>query len=145
MALTKATGGIYKMQDVRFNSVDEFLDYLPADELKITERLRKIIFDCVPYIKEKLSYNVPFYKINKGMFFIWRASVLWGKAKTYTGVRFGFQQGYLLTDDTNYLDKSNRKQVYYRDFNQLKEIDTDLLKSYIYEAVAVDEQFKKNK
>ncbi len=145
MALTKATGGIYKMQDVRFNSVDEFLDYLPADELKITERLRKIIFDCVPYIKEKLSYNVPFYKINKGMFFIWPASVLWGKAKTYTGVRFGFQQGYLLTDDTNYLDKSNRKQVYYRDFNQLKEIDTDLLKSYIYEAVAVDEQFKKNK
>jgi hypothetical protein len=145
MALKKTTGGGYKMQDVRFSSVDEFLDYLPDDELKITERLRKIIFDCAPHIKEKLSYNVPFYKINKGMFFIWPASVLWGKSKTYTGVRFGFQQGYQLTNETDYLDKGDRKQVYYKDYKNLKEIDTDLLKSYVYEAIAVDEQFRKTK
>lgn len=131
------------MQDVHFNSIDEFLDYLPAGELKIVERLRKIIFDCVPHITEKLSYNVPFYKMNKGMFFIWPASVLWGKTKSYEGVRFGFQQGYLLTDELNYLDKGERKQVYYKDYLTIKEIDADLLRTYIFEAVMVDKQFKK--
>lgn len=133
------------MQDVSFSSVDEFLDYLPDHELKIAERLRKIIFDCVPGITEKLSYNVPFYKMNKGMFFIWPASILWGKTKSYEGVRFGFQQGYLLTDDQNYLDKGNRKQVYYRDFLTIRDIDTDLLRSYIFEALIIDGQFKKKK
>lgn len=133
------------MQSVEFRSVDEFLDYLPADELTIVERLRKIIFDSVPYITEKLSYNVPFYKVNKGMFFIWPSAILWGKAKSYHGVRFGFQQGYLLTDEINYLDKGDRKQVFYRDFLSLKDIDTELLKTYIFEAVVVDEQFKKKK
>ncbi len=133
------------MQDVRFGSIDEFLGYLPADELKITERLRKIIFDSVPGIAEKLSYNVPFYKINKGMFFIWPSAILWGKTKSYSGVRFGFQQGFLLTDEMNYLDKGDRKQVYYKDFLSFKDIDTDLLKSYIYEAAMIDAQFRKKK
>jgi len=133
----------FRMQDVHFNSIDEFLDYLPAGELKIVERLRKIIFDCVPHITEKLSYNVPFYKMNKGMFFIWPASVLWGKTKSYEGVRFGFQQGYLLTDELNYFDKGERKQVYYKDYLTIKEIDADLLRTYIFEAVMVDKQFKK--
>ncbi len=133
------------MQDVRFDSIDEFLDYLPAAELKMVERLRKMIFECVPQITEKLSYNVPFYKMNKGMFFIWPASILWGKTKSYEGVRFGFQQGYLLTDNQNYLDKGDRKQVYYHDFTNLNEIDAELLRSYIFEAAFVDEQFKVKK
>ena len=133
------------MQDVSFRSVDDFLDYLPEDELKIVERLRKISFDCVPGITEKLSYNVPFYKMNKGMFFIWPAPVLWGKAKTYDGVRFGFQQGFLLTDEINYLDKGDRKQVYYKDFLNIKDIDIELLRTYIFEAMLVDGQFGKKK
>jgi hypothetical protein len=134
-----------KMQDVSFRSVEEFLDYLPEDELKIVERLRKIIFDCVPGVTEKLSYNVPFFKMNKGMFFIWPSAVLWGKTKTYDGVRFGFQQGFLLTDEKNYLDKGDRKQVYYKDFLSIKDIDTELLSTYIFEALLVDGRFRKKK
>ena len=91
-----------KMQNVSFKNVDEFLDFLPADELEITEVLRKLIFSCVPGITERLSYNTPFYKKNKGMFFIWPASVLWGNKKSYSGVRFGFQQGYLMSDELNF-------------------------------------------
>ena len=133
------------MQDVHFHSVDEFLDFLPDDELKITQLLRKLIFECAPGITEKLSYNVPFYKMNKGMFFIWPAAILWGKTKSYTGVRFGFQQGYLMADDLDYLDKGDRKQVYYRDFLKTGDIDADLLRSYIFEALIIDKQFKKKK
>ena len=59
-----------KMQDVSFRNIDEFLEYLPDAELKTVNLLRKIIFDCVPNIKEKLSYNVPFYKKIKECFLI---------------------------------------------------------------------------
>ena len=131
-----------KMQDVSFRNVDEFLEFLPEDELKTVKLLRQIIFDCVPNISEKLSYNVPFYKKNKGMFFIWPASILWGKKKSYSGVRFGFQQGYLLRDDLNILIKGNRKQVYYLDFSISNDIDIDILKTYIFDAVLIDEQLK---
>ena len=131
-----------KMQDVSFRNVDEFLEFLTEDEIKTVNLLRKIIFDCVPNINEKLSYNVPFYKKNKGMFFIWPASVLWGKKKSYSGVRFGFQQGYLLRDDLNILIKGNRKQVYYLDFLNSNDIDIDILKTYIFDAVLIDEQLK---
>ncbi len=131
------------MQNVSFRNVDEFLEFLPEDELKIVSLLRKIIFDCSPHITEKLSYNVPFYKLNKNIFFIWPASILWGKTKSYQGVRLGFTSGYLMQDELNYLDKGNRKQMYYKDFTEIKNMDIDLLKVYIYEALMVDERFKK--
>ena len=131
-----------KMQDVSFRNIDEFLEFLPIEELNVVKQLRKIIFDCVPNITEKLSYNVPFYKKNKGMFFIWPASILWGKKKSYSGVRLGFQQGYLLEDDLNILNKGDRKQVYYLDFTNLKDIDVDVLKTYIFDAVLIDERLK---
>ena len=133
------------MQNVSFNNVDEFLEFLPEDELKLVKFLRRIIFDCVPGVTEKLSYNVPFYKKNKSIFFIWPASVLWGKKQSYKGVRFGFQQGYLLNDEINYLDRGDRKQVYWRDFTNIKDIDIDLLKAYIFEAEIIDDGFKKKK
>ena len=131
--------------NVKFSSVDEFLDFLPVDELKVVEFLRRIVFNCIPDITEKLAYNVPYYKRNKNICFIWPASVLWGKKKTYEGVRFGFTSGYLLQDEMNYLDKGDRKQVYWKDFTEIKEIDVDLLKTYIFDAYIIDQSFSKIK
>ena len=128
------------MQNVSFNSVEEFLEFLPEDELKMTERLRKIVLNAYPDLTEKLSFNVPFYKLHRNICFIWPASVLWGKTKTYEGVRFGLTYGYLLTDENNYLVKDNRKQVYWKDFTSVKEIDTELLQSFIYESILIDQE-----
>jgi hypothetical protein len=127
-----------KMQEVNFRSVEEFLDYLPEDELKITLRLREIVLDCIPNVKEKLAYQVPYYSLKKRICFIWPASVLWGKKQTYTGVRFGFTSGYLLNDPEGYLEKGNRKEVYWRDFQQVSEIDEDMLKAFIFQSVEID-------
>lgn len=126
------------MQDVQFKTIDDFLDYLPADELRIVQKLRTLVLDCIPECTEKLSYNVPFYKRKKNICFIWPASVLWGNTKTYTGVRFGFTSGYLLQDAENYLVKENRKQVYWRDFTKLNAGDMEILRSYLFEAVEID-------
>jgi hypothetical protein len=127
-----------RMQKVRFRSVDEFLDYLPAEERVITEILREIILDSIPGVKERLSYNVPFYKSRAGICFIWPSSVLWGSRKTYEGVRLGFIQGHLLRDELGYLDMGTRKQVAYHDYLKEADIDLDLLKTFIFDAVRVD-------
>lgn len=131
-----------KFQSVHFGNLDEFLEFLPEDELRIFRFLRNIVLDCLPDCTEKLSYNVPYYRKNRGICFLWPASVTWGKKKTYEGVRLGFNYGYLLNDAINYLNKGNRKQVYWRDFTDTKNIDTGLLKSYLYEAEVLDQQFK---
>ena len=140
---TKGKNPKRKMQNVDFGSVDEFLDFLPDDELQITLHLRNLIFETVPDIHEKLSFNVPFYSRNKGLFFIWPASILWGSKKSYSGVRLGFQQGYLLQDDLNYLEKGSRKQVFMKDFHHLSEIDDQVLTVYFYEALQIDREFKR--
>lgn len=141
---TEPVQGKHKMQNVSFTDIDDFLAFLPEDELKIVRLLRKIIFSCIPDIEEKISYNVPFYKRHSNICYIWPSSVLWGNVKN-TGVQFGFNKGYLMNDDMNYLEKGNRKQVYWKTFHSIKEIDTDLLKVYIFEAALVDEEIKKNK
>lgn len=126
------------MRNVRFESVDEFLEFLPEDELRVVNFLRKVVLDCIPEATEALSYNVPYYKLRRKICFIWPASVLWGKSKTYEGVRFGFTKGYLLRDETGYLDRGTRKQVYWKDFARVSDIDVLLLKSYLFEAVMID-------
>ena len=131
-----------KFQSVNFKSIDEFLDYLPEDELKMTKLLRKLVLDCIPNCQEKLSYNVPFYKVHKTICFIWPSCIKWGHSQTNRGVRFGFQNGNLLSDDADYLDKGNRKQVYWKDFYSVKEIDVDLLKAFIFEAAIIDQDRK---
>jgi hypothetical protein len=124
-----------KMQDVSFGNAEEFLEFLPEAELKIVILLRKLVLHCMPECVEKLSYNVPFYKKYSNICFIWPSSVNWGDNMKQRGVRFGFSNGYLLTDEIGYLDKGERKQVYWRDFYSAKDVDVDLLKSYIFEAV----------
>jgi hypothetical protein len=133
-----------RMQDVDFTTIEELLVFLPEDELKITELLRKIIFSCIPDIEEKISYNVPFYKRHSNICYIWPSSVQWGNVKN-TGVQFGFNKGYLLTDEINYLEKGTRKQVYWKTFHSIKEVNVDLLKAYIFEAVLVDEEQMKKR
>tara|TARA_R110000868_G_scaffold403157_1_gene680146 strand:+ start:27121 stop:27306 length:186 start_codon:yes stop_codon:yes gene_type:complete len=48
-------------QEIEFTSIQEFLDYLPEEELEIVLFLRKIVLECMPDCKERLAYNVPFY------------------------------------------------------------------------------------
>ena len=128
------------MQNVSFDSLEEFFDFLPDEEYELVRYLRAIILDCMPNCKEKLSFNVPFFKRRANVCFLWPASVLWGKKKTYEGVRLGFSKGYLLHDDIQYLEKGNRKQVYWRDFKSKAEVDIDILRAYIYDAIRVDDE-----
>ena len=137
--MSKKAKSSKKMQEVDFRSIDEFLAFLPEEELVIVEKLRKLVFYCLPDAREKLSFNVPYYYHHRDFCFIWPASVTWGKKKTYEGVRFGFAYGNQIADETGYLEKGGRKQIYWKDFTSIKEIDVEILQAYIYEAIYIDE------
>jgi len=55
----------------------------------------------------------------------------------------GFTQGYLLQDEIGYLDRGGRKQVYWKDFTNMGQMGEDLLKSYLFEAVIIDQELAK--
>ncbi|MBP7239934.1 MAG: DUF1801 domain-containing protein [Saprospiraceae bacterium] len=133
-----------KMQNVHFESMDEFLDYLPEDELNIVLKLRDLILQALPDCIEKLSYNVPYYKRHANICFIWPSSISWGNVKQ-EGVRLGFTKGYLLEDTAGYLDKGQRKQVYCKDFFTIQDIHPDIVQSFLYEAALLDEEAARHK
>ncbi len=126
-----------KFQNVSFKSISDFLSYLPEEELFIVERLRELIFDCIPDAKEKLSYNVPFYSRFSRICFIWPGSVPWGTIKS--GVLLGFCKGHLLSD-ISYLEVGERKEVYTKTFYNLKEINTPVIRQLLHEAAVIDEE-----
>ena len=128
------------MQQVKFNSIIEFFDFLPEDERQICLVLQDLIKCTLPEVKEKLSYYVPFYKINKNICFIWPASVLWGKTKSYEGVRLGFSYGYLIDPTSSYLDLGNRKYGAWVDFKSVHEIDVTKMVSLLLESAKIDEK-----
>ncbi|MBD0295230.1 MAG: DUF1801 domain-containing protein [Flavisolibacter sp.] len=131
-----------KFQNVSFKSISDFLSYLPEEELFIVERLRELIFDCIPDAKEKLSYNVPFYYRFSRICFIWPGSVPWGNIKS--GVLLGFCKGHLLSD-ISCLEVGERKEVYTKTFHNLKEINTHVIRQLLHEAAVVDEEARLKK
>ena len=127
-----------KMQPVDFRNMNEFLGYLPENQFVIVEKLRELVLEYLPEAEEYLSFNVPFYRRFKSICFIWPGAVAWG-SKTWDGVEFGFSYGNLLKDDYNYLDKGARKQVYTKKFYRLEDINEDILRAYLLEAMEIDE------
>lgn len=133
-----------KFQPFNFRNMDEFREHLPDNELQIFSFLRQLIDESFPHYTEKLAYNVPFYYGHTRICFIWPPSVPWGNAGI-KGVQLGFCNGYLMQDELNYLSKGARKQVYWREYSRLDEIDPDIVKAYLHEAYLLDESLAKSK
>lgn len=129
----------------KYDNIDEFLGVLPSDEATILMKLRNIIFDSIPDIVEYFSYNVPFYKRNSTICFLWPSTITWGNTRTYSGIRFGFSKGYLLEHDTGYLFKGSRKYVYWRDISEIQDIDHQQIRKFLYEAKSLDAIFSDSK
>lgn len=132
--------GFNKMQGVNFRNVSEFIDYLPDQERHLVLLLQDLIFETVPDITEKLSYNVPYYFRNRRLCFIWPASVPWGRVEL-NGVMLGICQGHLLSEH-NYFELQGRRQVATRIYHQLTSDDRDWIRYYLTEAWEIDRQFK---
>jgi len=127
---------------IKFQSFVEFWDYLPENERIIVDVLRQIVTAHLPStFKEKLAYNVPYYYGNKRVFMIWPASVKGGGIRN--GVLLGFLQGNKLQDPDNYLKHGTNKQVYYKIYQTVDEIDEQAISRLLKEAVELDLTFKR--
>ncbi|UII32916.1 DUF1801 domain-containing protein [Fulvivirga ulvae] len=126
-----------KIQKVDFKNIDDFLDYLPREELVIVEQLRTLIIETVPEVKEKLAYNVPFYYRHYRLLYIWPAGVPWGGLKS--GVSLGFCYGAQINDG-GYLNKQDKKQTASKNFKSVHEIDTFMLRDLICQSVEIDNE-----
>ena len=125
-----------KFQDFKFHSVDEMIETLPTDQQEITLILRNIFLDSGFPVKEKLSYNVPFYFNRKALGFIWPGAIPWGK-KLKTGVELGFSKAYLMPQH-NYIRLANRKQIGIRTIYKISEIDSTAIRNLLQEALEID-------
>jgi Domain of unknown function (DU1801) len=126
----------------KIKSLVQLYNILPESERIIVDVLRQIIAENItPNIKEKISYQVPYYYGNKGFCIVWPASVKGGGIKQ--GVLFGIWQGYLIPDKNNYLDHGTNKRIFYKIFLQPEDIDEAEIKNVLQEALVVDASFKK--
>ena len=127
-----------KMQPKKLTSIEELLETLPQTELDILEILREIILSCDDTFIARLSYNIPFYKKKRGVCFIWPGSIQWGKS-TFEGVKIGLNYGAEFLQEDGFWQFNNRKCVVDKIYKSASEIDHELLKSYIYDALIYDQ------
>lgn len=126
-----------KTSPVKIRNLVELYTLLPEDERLIVDVLRQIIIETLPeYCKEKISYNVPFFYGNKGICIIWPSTVPRGGIKK--GVLLGFWYGHKLIDDDCYLSHGTNKQIFYKIYQTLEEIDENPIKKLLKEAIQLD-------
>jgi Domain of unknown function (DU1801). len=121
----------------KIRSLVQLYEVLPEDERIIVDVLRQIVKENLPAsCKEKISYNVPFFYGKKGICIIWPSSIPRGGIKK--GVLLGLWHGNKIHDKYNYLTHGTNKQVFYKIFNSVEEINEQAIKILLKEAVMLD-------
>ena len=124
----------------RITSLVQLYEVLPEHERLIVDVLRQIIKENLPNdSKEKISYNVPFFYRNKGICIIWPSTIPRGGIKQ--GVLFGLWYGNKLRDIDQYLTHGTNKQVFYKIYQSVEDINERAISKLLKEAVSVDERW----
>lgn len=125
---------------IKIRSLLHLYEYLPDDERIIVDVLRLIILENLPATcKEKISYNVPFFYGKKGICIVWPSSVPRGGIKK--GVLLGFWYGNKLKDPGQYLSHGTNKQIFYKIFYSVEEINEKAIVKLLREAVQLDRKW----
>jgi hypothetical protein len=128
----------------KIRSLLQLYELLPEHERIIVDVLREIIKSQLSsHCKEKISYNVPFFYSNKSICLIWPSTVPRGGIKK--GVMLAFWYGNRLPDKDHYLTHGTNKQVFYKIYNSVDEINIKALNKILKEAIALDNGWKKKK
>jgi hypothetical protein len=129
---------------IKIRSLLQLYDAIPEDQRLVVDVLRQVVAATLPaYCKEKISYNVPFFYGNKSICIIWPAAIPRGGIKQ--GVLLGFSHGNKLVDADNYLTRGTNKQVFYKIFNDVEEINVKAIVKLLKEAAELDYNWRKNK
>ncbi len=122
---------------VKINSVVQLMELLPEKERIIVDVLRQIISENLPaYCKEKISFNVPYFYGKKGICIIWPSTIPRGGIKE--GVLLGFWYGNKLADKDRYLTHGTNRQIFYKIFKNVEDINVHTIVKLLKEAIKVD-------
>lgn len=125
----------------KIRSILQLYDAIPEHQRIIVDVLRAIVTEQLPaYCKEKISYQVPYFYGNKGICIIWPSAIPRGGIKK--GVLLGFWYGNKLTDADNYLTHGTNKQIFYKIYNEVEEINVKAVVKLLREAVTLDKHWK---
>ncbi len=128
----------------KIRSLLQLYEILPELERIIVDVLREIIKDQLQANgKEKISYNVPFFYGNKSICLVWPSTVPRGGIKK--GVMLAFWYGNKLADKDHYLNHGTNKQIFYKIYNSVEEINIKALSKILKEAITLDKGWKKKK
>ena len=127
-----------KFQPIKFQDLDDLYAYLPEDQLQMVKALKALVYECIPELKEKLYYNVPFFRMKHTICYIWPGAVPWGH--TSEGVSIGFYKGYLLDDPEGYLNAGKKKVIRNKTFQSARDIDFEKLRDFLFQAVIIDSE-----
>ncbi len=126
---------------MKIRSVLELYELLPENERLIVDILREVIKEQLPsHCKEKISYNVPFFYGNKSICLVWPSSVPRGGIKK--GVMLAFWYGNRLADTDQYLTHGTNKQIFYKIYHSVDEINIKAINKLLKEAVQLDKNWK---
>jgi hypothetical protein len=129
-----------KQTPFKIHSLLQLYEMLPEHERLMVDVLRQIVKENLPdYCKEKLSYNVPFFHGKKSICLIWPATVPRGGIKE--GVLFGFWYGNRLKDTDRYLTHGTNKQIFYKIYRDVEDINERALRKLLKEAAQLDAQW----
>ncbi len=123
---------------IKIRSLPQLYELLPEQERLILDVLRQIVIENLPATcREKISYNVPYFYGKKGICLIWPSAIPRGGIKQ--GVLLGFWYGNKLQDVDNYLTHGTNKQIFYKIFTSIEEIDVEAIAKLLKEAVQLDQ------
>ena len=125
----------------KFKSLIDLLEFLPEEERIIVDVLRQIVKENLPdYCKEKISFNVPYFHGKRGICIIWPSTIPRGGITQ--GVLFGMWYGNKLIDEDNYLKHGTNKQIFYKIYTSVDQINEVAIVKLLKEAVELDKSFK---
>ncbi len=117
--------------------MDDYISALPRPEQVIVRRLREIVLNADPRMREQFSYGVPCFFRKRRICFIWPQSAPYGPKDALAS--FGFCYGNMLSNEQGILKAEGRTQVYIVKYSALAEIDEGVLNEILQEAILVDE------
>ena len=123
----------------KHHNFDSFLDAISPEEQRICLRLRALIVENFPELKETWAYGAPFYKGKHRVCFLYPSSLPYSGIKE--GVNFGFNRANLLSNEQGILQLGERKEVAYIPILREKDIQESLFLEILHEALLIDQQF----
>lgn len=115
-------------------SVDEYINHQPIHLQQLIQRLRVLILNTHPKMREHFTINTPMYAVKKDVCYF-------GKIHPVKGLEIGFLRGFQLSNEQGLLEAKGRKFIHgitLVDAKDLKAKEEAFLE-VLHEALILDE------